>query len=326
MTDDKKFLNSNIGKNRGSFSKKKVLIIIDANSVIHRAFHALPKLTAKKGEPVGAIYGFLLVFLRIIKEFQPESIVACFDLPAPTFRHKKFKEYKAKRPPTPEELKWQIPKVIEILNVFGVKVFEKEGFEADDLIGTISVLAGKTEKIIVSGDLDNLQLVDENTRVYVLRRGVKDIVLYDEKLVREKFEGLAPVQIVDFKGLRGDPSDNIPGVTGIGEKTAINLLKDFGSIENLYLELEKKSEKAEKLALKIKERILDQKEKAFLSKDLAEVKKDSPIDFNLKECMWRDYDKKEATKILEDFEFYSLIKKLPGFEGGELLKDNLKLW
>jgi len=305
---------------------KKCLVIIDSNSIIHRAFHALPKLTTKKGEPVGAIYGFLLVFLRIIKELQPESVVACFDLPAPTLRHKKFKEYKAKRPPTPEELKWQIPKVKEILNVFGVKVFEKEGFEADDLIGTISVLAGKTEKIIVSGDLDNLQLVNKNTKVYVLRRGVKDIVLYDEKMVREKFEGLTPIQIIDFKGLRGDPSDNIPGVTGIGEKTAINLLKDFGNIENLYLELEKKSEKTEKLTPKIREIILGQKEKAFLSKDLAEIKKNSPIDFNPKKCKWGDYDKKEAIKILEDFEFYSLIKKLPGSEGGGLLRDNLKLW
>ena len=188
----------------------KRLIIIDSNSIIHRAYHALPRLTTKKGELVNAVYGFLLVFFKAIREFQPDYIAACFDFPGPTFRHKKFKEYKAKRPPTPKDLVSQIPKVKEILDAFSVLIFEKEGFEADDIIGTISCLVSRKqvlpeiETIILSGDLDILQLVDSKTKVYTLRKGVKDVVLYDENLVKEKFQGLTPEQILDFKALRGD--------------------------------------------------------------------------------------------------------------------------
>jgi len=300
---------------------EKRLIIIDSNSVIHRAFHALPKLTTKRGEVVNAVYGFLLVFLRIIKEFQPECIVACFDTPGPTLRHKKFKEYKAKRPPLAEELKQQIPKVKEVLRAFNVPIFEKEGFEADDLIGTISGKAPTIKKIIISGDLDNLQLVDDNTKVYLLRKGVKDILLYDENLVKERFRGLYPRQIVDFKALRGDPSDNIPGVSGIGEKTAIDLLKRFDNIEKLYNELEK----IKNFSPKLREIILKQKEKAFLSKDLAEIKKDVPIIFGPKECKWEGYNKRKVVKIFEDFEFYSLIRRLPDYSKNDLSRNNLKL-
>jgi len=290
--------------------EKKRLIVIDSNSIIHRAYHALPPLTTKKGELVNAVYGFLLVFLKVIREFQPDYIAATFDFPAPTFRHKKYKEYKAKRPPAPEELYLQIPKVKEILKGFSVPIFEKEGFEADDIIGTISHLAPKKqilpgiETIILSGDLDALQLVDSHTKVYALRKGVKDTILYDENLVKEKYQGLTPEQILDFKALKGDPSDNIPGVTGIGEKTAIELIKEFGSLENLYQNLAK-------LKPKLKESLLFQKEQAFLSKELAEIKTNVPIDFNLKKCQWREYDKEKITKILSNLEFYSLIKRLP---------------
>ena len=244
-------------------NEKKKLIIIDSNSIIHRAYHALPPLTTKKEELVNAVYGFLLVFFKAIREFQPDFIAATFDFPAPTFRHKKYKEYKAKRPPAPEELYQQIPKVKEVLEAFNVPIFEKEGFEADDIIGTIAHLAPKrqiipeVETIILSGDLDVLQLINPKTKIYSLRKGVKDIVLYDENLVKEKFQGLTPQQLLDFKALKGDPSDNIPGVTGIGEKTAIELIKEFGSLENLYQNLEK-------LKPKLKESLLLQKEQAFL--------------------------------------------------------------
>ena len=247
-------------------TNKKRLIIIDSNSIIHRAFHALPPLTTQKGELVNAVYGFLLVFFKAIREFQPDFVAAAFDFPAPTFRHKKYKEYKAKRPPAPKELYQQIPKIKELLGVFGVPIFEKEGFEADDIIGTISRLAPKKqvlpeiETIILSGDLDALQLIDAWTKVYALRKGVKNVILYDEKLVKEKFQGLIPEQILDFKALRGDPSDNIPGVTGIGEKTAIELLLKFGSLDNLYKELEENSEKTKTLKPKLKETLLKYKE------------------------------------------------------------------
>jgi len=314
-------------------SEKKRLIIIDSNSIIHRAYHALPPLTTKKGELVNAVYGFLLVFFKAIREFQPDFIAATFDYPAPTFRHKKYKEYKAKRPPAPEELYQQIPKVKETLESFNVPIFEKEGFEADDIIGTIAHLAPKRqvlpkiETIILSGDLDTLQLVNPRTKVYSLRKGVKDIVLYDEKLVREKFQGLKPEQLLDFKALRGDPSDNIPGVTGIGEKTAIELLLKFESLENLYKEIEGKSEKAKQLRPKLKEALLKYKDQAFFSKKLAQVEKNTPIDFNLKKCRWGEYDTGKVTKILKNLEFYSLIGKLPmPKKQAEKIKENLRLW
>ena len=302
-------------------SLKKRLLIIDANSVIHRAYHALPRLTTEKGELVNAIYGFLLVFFKAIKEFQPDYIVATFDFPAPTFRHKKFKEYKITRPPAPEELYQQIPKVKEVLKSFDVPVFEKEGFEADDLIGTIAHLSPKRqvvpeiETIILTGDLDTLQLVDWKTKVYTLSRGVKEAVLYDVGRVQQRY-GILPKQLTDFKALKGDPSDNIPGVPGIGEKTAIELIKEFGSLENLYQNLEK-------LKPKLKESLLLQKEQAFLSKELAEIKTNVPIDFNLKKCQWREYDKEKIIQILKELEFESLIKKLPQISP---VKENLKLW
>jgi len=316
-------------------ANKKRLIIIDSNSIIHRAYHALPPLTTKKGELVNAVYGFLLVFFKVIKEFQPDFITACFDFPAPTFRHKEYKEYKAKRPPAPEELYQQIPKVKEILKAFSIPIFEKEGYEADDIIGALSRLAPtphqkngggpEIETIILSGDLDNLQLINSQTKVYLLRRGVKDVILYDENLVKEKFQGLSPEQLLDFKALKGDPSDNIPGVTGIGEKTAIDLILNFGSLENLYKMFEENSEKAKELNPKLRETLLRYKEQAFLSKNLVRIKKDIPIAFNLKECQWGKYDKGKVVKIFQNFDFDSLIKRLSELKPKDI-RENLKLW
>lgn len=312
-------------------NNKKLLIIIDSNSIIHRAYHALPRLTTKKGELVNAVYGFLLVFLKAVKELRPDFIASAFDFPGPTFRHEKYKEYKAKRPPAPEELYIQIPKVKEIFKSFNVQVFEKEGFEADDIIGTIASKAPKKQilpeisTVILSGDLDNLQLIDSHTKVYVLRKGVKDVVLYDEKLVNEKFQGLTSKQLLDFKALRGDPSDNIPGVTGIGEKTAIKLLLEFGTLENLYKEIEGKTEKAKKMKPKIRETLIKYKEQAFLSKMLARVEKNVPIDFNLNKCKWGEYDKEKVIQLLNNLEFYSLVERLPELKRETIKKENLKI-
>ncbi len=314
--------------------EEKHLLIIDANSVIHRAYHALPRLTTKDGELVNAVYGFLLVFLKAIKDFQPDFIAACFDHPSPTFRHKKYKEYKAKRPPAPEDLYQQIPKVKEVLEAFGVSFFEKEGLEADDLIGTIARLSPKKqvfpkiETIILSGDLDTLQLINPQTKVYALRKGVKDVVLYDEDMVKEKFQGLTPFQLLDFKALRGDPSDNIPGVTGVGEKTAISLLLEFNSLDKLYRELEGSSDKAKKIRPKLKETLLKYKEQAFLSRDLARIEKDATISFNLEKCKWGEYNREKMAGILEQLEFTSLIKRLPDREEEKKnpIGRNLKLW
>lgn len=296
---------------------KKRLIVIDSNSLIHRAYHALPPLTTKKGELVNAVYGFLLVFLKVIREFQPDFIAAAFDFPAPTFRHKQYEAYKAKRPPVPKDLSQQLPKIKKILKSFNVPVFEKKGFEADDIIGTITNLAPKKqaipeiETIVLSGDLDILQLVDSHTIAYTLRRGVKDALLYDIRAVKEKYQGLTPDQLPEFKALKGDPSDNIPGLPGIGEKIAIGLIKEFGNLESLYRNLEGKTERAKKIKPKIKNILLRFKDQAFFNRQLSQIKKDAPIDFNLKKCEWKDYNKEKVIHDLEELDFSSLITRLP---------------
>jgi DNA polymerase-1 len=300
---------------------KENFVIIDSNSVIHRAFHALPPLTSKDGKVVNAVYGFLLVLFKLIKELKPKYLVACFDLPEPTFRKQAFAEYKAHRKKAPDELYDQIPVVKEVLNKFNVPVFEKAGYEGDDLIGTLAQKS-KKNNIIVSGDLDNLQLINQNTFVYYLNKGVKNTLLYDEKGVGEKYEGLSPKQLVDLKGLRGDVSDNIPGVKGIGEKTALKLIKEFGSIDNLYSKLEKGEVN---LPQKIKEKLFNDKEKAFLSRSLGEIRKDVPIEINLKDCEWGGYDEKDIIDMLKDFGFNSLIKNIVS-EEEKLVGQNLKLW
>ncbi len=296
--------------------QKKRLLIIDSNSLIHRAYHALPPLTTKKGELVNAIYGFLLVFLKVLREMKPDFVAATFDLPGSTFRHKEFKEYKAKRAKAPEELYQQISKIKEVLRAFKVPIFEKQGFEADDLIGTIAKLAPRKqaypelETIILSGDLDSLQLINQQTKVYTLKKGIKDTVLYDIERVRERYQGLDPSQLTDFKSLRGDPSDNIPGVTGIGEKTAILLIKEFGSLENLYQEIDGKTEKAERIKDSVLKKLKDYKEQAFISKRLVQIKEDVPIDFNLKEAKFEKINKEKITEVFKNFEFYTLLKRL----------------
>lgn len=300
---------------------KENFVIIDANSVIHRAFHALPPLTSKDGKVVNAVYGFLLVLFKLIKELKPKYLAACFDLPLPTFRKQAFEEYKAHRKKAPDELYEQIPVVKEVLKKFNVPVFEKAGYEGDDLIGTLAKKSSKNN-IVVSGDLDNMQLVSKNTFVYYLNRGVKNAVLYDEKVIKEKYEGLSPKQLIDLKGLRGDVSDNIPGVKGIGEKTALKLIKEFGSIEKLYLKLEKGEAK---LPEKIKEKLIDGKEKAFLSRTLGEIMTDVPVEINMKDCEWGGYDKKEVVEMLRSFGFNSLVKNV-SLEEGKTVGENLKLW
>jgi DNA polymerase I len=298
---------------------KENFIIIDSNSIIHRAFHALPPLTSKDGKIVNAVYGFLLVLFKLIKELKPKYIAACFDLPEPTFRKQAFEQYKAHRKKAPDELYEQIPVVKEVLRKFNVPVFEKAGYEGDDLIGTLSVKS-KKNNIVVSGDLDNLQLISPNTFVYYLNKGVKSAVLCDEKAIAEKYEGLVPLQLVDFKGLRGDVSDNIPGVKGIGEKTALKLIKEFGSIKNLYDNLEKAD-----ISSKVKEKLIEGKENAFMSRDLAEIRKDVPVEINFEDCEWGGYDEKEVVEMLKSFGFNSLIKNV-STEEGKSVGENLKLW
>jgi len=297
---------------------RPIFLVLDANAILHRAFYALPPLTTKEGKPINAVYGFLLVLFKVIREFKPNFLAVAFDFPAPTFREKLFKKYKAQRPKAPDEFYQQIPEIKKILREFGIKIFEKKGYEADDIIGTISKIIREQKKdlkiktIIVTGDLDMLQLVDSLTKVYLLKRGIKDIILYDASLVKEKL-GLSPNQIPDFKALFGDPSDNIPGVPGVGKKTAYNLIKNFQSLENLYKILEDLKDKCIKAELrpKIKETLLCYKKQAFLSKKLAQINKNVPIKLELSDCSLENLQEGKAKKVLESYDFKSLIKRLP---------------
>ncbi|MDD4990350.1 MAG: DNA polymerase [Candidatus Pacebacteria bacterium] len=298
--------------------ESKKLLIIDSNAIVHRAFHALPPLQTKTGEIVNAVYGFCLMFLKALNEIKPDYVAACFDVKGPTFRHEQFKEYKAKRVKAPDELYSQISIVKDVLNAFSVPVFEQQGYEADDLIATICFLMQKKQVmpkpkiVILSGDMDNLQLVSETVNVYTMRKGLKDTVLYGINEVKKRYDGLLPSQVVDYKALRGDPSDNIPGITGIGDKTAIQILKDFASLENLYKEIEAGTKKAQELKIGLLQKIKDYKDQAFISQKLARMDSKAPVDFNLKEIKFGGYDKEKVKTMLQRLEFFSLIDKFFG--------------
>ncbi len=293
--------------------KSNLLLLLDSNSILHRAFHALPPLFNSKGEPTQAIYGGLRIVFKVLKEFSPKYLASAFDLPVPTFREEMFKEYKAQRPKTPKELTFQIEKFKEVLKAFSIPVYQKSGFEADDVIATISDLSLKENPnlrvIIVSGDLDLLQLVSEKIQVYTFKKGVKEEVIYDLDRIKERF-GLEPWQLVDFKALKGDVSDNVPGVKGIGEKTAKQLLAKFGSLEGIYQNLES-ALKERIITLKQYQSLKANKDQAFFNKELLEVKRNLELNFKLEDCSWESYNKKEAFSILKELEFKSLLSKLP---------------
>jgi DNA polymerase-1 len=296
----------------GKDKKQKKLIVIDGNALIHRSFHALPPtMTTKKGEMVNAVYGFTTALLKAIKEFKPEYVALTLDKKGPTFRHEEYKEYKATRVKAADELYEQIPKVKEVVKAFNIPIFEVSGLEADDLIGTIAnKVDGKVEKIILTGDLDTLQLVNEHTKVYTMSRGISDSVTYDKAAVKDRF-GLTPDQMIDYKALRGDPSDNIPGVRGIGEKTATDLLKEFKTLDGVYKYVESPKSKVQSHIKPRTVELLGQyKKDAYLSKKLATIKCDAKIDFKLEDALFSDFNKGEVVKILSDLEFKSLLPRV----------------
>ncbi len=292
----------------------KKLILIDGHALVHRAFHALPPgMNSPTGLPTNAVYGFTSVLMKMMKDIKPDYIVATFDLAGGTFRHEEFAEYKATRQKAPDELHAQVPLVKEILANFGIPIFEKEGFEADDVIGSLACIAKKEKDlqvIIMTGDLDTLQLVeDDKVVVLTLRKGVTDTILYNEKEVIARY-GLPPNQLVDFKGLKGDPSDNIPGVPGIGDKTASTLMQEFGTIENLYRALE--ADEAPSLSEKLKEKLLANKDMAVFSKRLATIICNIEIPFSLEGCDWKQHaDVKKLEAYLKELGIFSLAKRIP---------------
>ncbi len=293
----------------------KTLFLIDSHALIHRFYHALPPLTASDGTPTNALYGVSATTLKILKENKPDYIAAAFDRPEPTFRKEAFKEYKAQRPAAPDDLIPQLQKTREVFDAFKVKTFEMPGYEADDIIGTLvekfsseggSASGGKNDLriIIFSGDNDVLQLVEgQKVLGQIIKTGMSETVLYDEPGVEAKYE-LGPKRLPDYKGLIGDTSDNIPGVKGVGPKTAVILLKDFGTIEEIF----------ENLAIinpKISKKLEGQKEIALMSKKLATIKRDVPIEIgSLESLKTQPLDREALAAFFTKYNFSSLMNRL----------------
>jgi len=346
------------------------LVLVDGHAILHWAYHAYPQtLKTRKGELTNAVYGFTSILLSVLKELKPKYVACAFDLPVPTFRHKKYKEYKAHRPKVDEELKQQIPKAKGVVRTLNIPIFEKEGFEADDVIGTIAKGASKTvaslssaarfdpvfqsqakklsrsikssapavnrktlsnlqpqreavakkidssvqsprepelEVIIVTGDKDALQLIDNNIKVFVPGRGKRQAKMFNRKEFIKQY-GFEPRQLIDFKALCGDASDNIPGVKGIGPKTATKLIVQFGGVKQIY-------ENLDKIELKVVDKLTKQKKQALLSFKLAKIVTDVKMKLDLKKCRVLDYDKERVIQLFKELEFMSLIGRLPGMK------------
>ena len=295
------------------------------------------------GKMINALYGFGSLLIKMLKEIAPDYVIATFDLPGPTFRHEAFEDYKIHRVKAPQELYDQIPLTKEMLKVFGIPFLEQPGYEADDLIGSLTQRFKKEKDIqviILSGDLDTLQLVDKNKAVvYTLKKGLSDTVIYDEDGVKERF-GLNPNQLADYRGLKGDPSDNIPGVPGIGEKTATEILKEFGTLEELYSFLKKPKAKKEVkvsrsqsdhgsstmsgLSENLKKKLLEFEDQALFSKQLAIIIKDLNIELSLEDANWKaHFDIQKASNFLKTYSFNSLLKRLSEFKFGQKTNQEL---
>lgn len=296
----------------------KKLAVIDGNALVHRAWHALPPLQTKRGQLVNAVYGFLLVFFKVLKDLKPTHCVVAFDHKGPTFRHKEYAEYKATRVKQPDELYAQIPILKQVLQAMRVTVVEVAGVEADDTIGTITKMASKDKinTFIVTGDLDTLQLIDDFVSVYTLRKGLTDSVEYDRATVQARY-GLSPESLVEYRALRGDPSDNIPGVRGIGEKTAIALIKKFGTVNNLYQTLEKSEKISAPLTPRLRDLLLQHKKEAMLSRKLSEIVRQVPIDIIFDDYRMKPPDIEKIVPLFQELEFKSLLSKLPTVDYSE---------
>jgi DNA polymerase-1 len=287
------------------------LMLLDSNGLIYRGYHALPPLTTSRGELVNAVFGFCSILLRGIQDLQPEYVAACFDLPGPTFRHEQFAEYKGTRAPMPDDLRSQFPLVRQVVAALRIPVYEMAGYEADDVIGTITRdldARGGIETTIVTGDLDMLQIVTPTTRLMTTRQGVDSTIYYDPAKVWERFE-LRPDQMIDYKALKGDPTDNIPGIPGVGEKTAAKLVGQFGSVEGIYERL------GEVKPDKLRDKLVAARDQVFASRELSRIVRDLPISLDLEAARLCDYDRAEVVRLFREFEFRTLIDRLPALSG-----------
>lgn len=294
----------------------KKFVIIDGHALLHRAWHALPPLTTKDGTLVNAVYGFTSIMLTIIKDLKPEYGAVAFDVAGGTFRHESYKEYKATREKAPDELYAQIPLIKEVATAFGFRIEEHKGFEADDVLGTLASEAsrhGGLKTFIVTGDMDAMQLVDKHTVVYTLKKGISDTVIYDPAGVKEKY-GFGPEQVIEFKALAGDSSDNIPGVPGVGEKTAKDLLSKFDSIDDIYKYLEKGG--GDKIKENLGKKLLENKESAYMSRELATIKCDLDIKFKTSEFAVKPAEKEHLFELFRKLEFRTLLNRAQTVLGG----------
>jgi DNA polymerase-1 len=294
------------------------LVLIDSMAILHRAYHALPPLTTRVGEPIGAIYGLTSMLLRIIQDLRPTHIAFCFDEEAPTFRKKEFKEYQSQRVPTPDELSSQFEKARDFAKAVGIPAYSVPGYEADDIIGTISKEASKRdfdEIVIVTGDRDILQLVDDGKKValYMPIKGLSSAKLFGERETKERL-GVSPKLIPDYKGLVGDASDNYKGVTGIGPKTAVNLLVEFGSFEGIYKNLDKVPERT-------RTKLRSDKKSAEMSFKLAKIVKDVPVKFDFDDMKKWKIDSNNLLGLFEEYGFRTLTKRVKEV-GKQLVDEN----
>lgn len=299
----------------------KRMVLLDSHAIMHRAYHALPEFTSDTGEPTGALFGLVSMLIKIIKELKPDYIVAAYDLPDPTHRHDVYEDYKGTRAKTDDALVSQLKRASDIYDAFGIPSIGIAGFEADDILGTLAHRLRDTtdvDVVIATGDHDTLQLVDDKrVRVYTLRKGLSDTILYDTEGVKERY-GFGPEHIADYKGLRGDPSDNIKGIKGIGEKSATELILAFGSIEHMYDVLEKHPEKFTEAGIKprIVKLLQDGKDDAVFSKMLANIKTDVPIEYELPKETWgQSFSVDRALTLCDSLGFRSLVPRVRTLNG-----------
>jgi len=295
------------------------LVLIDGNAIMHRAYHALPPLTSSSGEPINAVYGFVSMLLKIITDLKPTYIATAFDRKEPTFRHKEFKAYQAQRPEMEEDLSSQFEKAREVLDAVGIPVYSKAGYEADDIIGTIAKKGSKLKTlkqvVIVTGDKDILQLVKGKVKVYLPVRGLSEAKLMGESEVKEKI-GVVPMLIPDYKALVGDPSDNYPGVFGIGPKMAVNLLTKYKSVGNVYRNLKK-------IPPRTREKLEKGKDLAYISHRLATIVTDVDFDFDVKKMDDWQLDSKKVIDLFEKFGFKTLTKRIK--ESGKRISEERQM-
>ena len=294
----------------------KRLVLIDGHAILHRAYHAFPStLKTRRGELVNAVYGFTRILLTVLEDLKPNFLAVAFDLPGPTFRHQEYVGYQLQRPEMDKELSGQIKRVYQLVKTLNIPAFTSSNFEADDVIGTLAKQAAlkKVEVMIVTGDRDMMQLVNQKVKVYAPKRGFAEPEIFDEKKVKI-FLGVNPKQIIDYKALVGDASDNYPGVSGIGPKTAVELLNQYGDLKTIYKNLKK-------IKPLLAQKLKDGQDNACLSQKLATIVTKVPLKLNLKACLVHDYDHQKAVKLFEELEFKSLINKLPGFKKEKEKKD-----